>query len=188
MFCGYVIYRFMDHDLPSVELPDASLLSHCLTCKSGCCKNKSFTATAQEHDTIIAKGYPDHFAKVTLSDKGEFYVLDYERSRCSYLADDNTCTIEDSKPDTCRAYPARAYYYSNNHFGYFAFDPECPAKQAMTDEQKSSALFYAEKKKIAMPISKVSEVMRIYEYAKMSQHNMLEFSKAKVELPTAKPE
>ena len=138
--------------------------------------------TEAEHERIIAKGHPDHFAKITRPENTT-YVLDYTGRNCSYLGPDKKCTIEGEKPDACRAYPVLTVYDASLKFSQYHFDTLCPATKALDETQKQNALFYAEKIRNALSIFEKQKIMLAYEAGCDKKYNYLNFMGASVFLP-----
>lgn len=112
----------------------SSLLSSCIACKAKCCKGKQVTVTEIGYQKIMDAGHPDYFHKTDIQE-GTFYVLDHvfgndgnvkQDGACPYMQD-NKCTIEDVKPDTCAAYPMVRKIDYTGWVKEFGITPDCPA-------------------------------------------------------------
>lgn len=127
-----------------------SLLDHCISCKAKCCKDNHFTATEEEHDYITAAGHPDYFYKVTLP-HGTYYLLEYRGREkvCPYLQDNDQCSIEAVKPDTCKAFPVRP-----TNLGGIDIAKWCPAKDVIMQKyiQDAKEIIQQRKDKITAKI------------------------------------
>ena len=79
--------------------------SDCLQC-SNCCKTTSPIFTNKDIERISksfrikTRQFIDNYLNV---DEDQDYVL--KSSPCTFLADDNTCTIYDVRPKACKEYP-----------------------------------------------------------------------------------
>ena len=79
--------------------------SDCLQC-ANCCKTTSPIFTNKDIERISksfrikTRQFIDNYLNV---DEDQDYVL--KSSPCTFLADDNTCTIYDVRPKACKEYP-----------------------------------------------------------------------------------
>lgn len=122
-------------DMSETNAP-TSLLSSCISCKASCCKGKKVTVTDIGYQKIIDAGHPDHFHKTDIAE-GTFYVLDHsfaadgsftKSGACPYLQD-NQCTIENEKPDTCAAYPMVRKIDYTGWVKEYGITTACPAAE-----------------------------------------------------------
>lgn len=111
-----------------------SLLSSCIACKASCCKGKKVTVTEIGYRKIIDAGHPDHFHKTEIP-QGTYYVLDQTflpdgrfQSHCPYLVN-NKCSIEDEKPDSCKAYPMVRKIDHTGWVKEIGITKDCPAAE-----------------------------------------------------------
>ena len=68
-----------------------------------CCKR--LILSGSEYDREIVQMKQGYLGEIKY--KGEVYHILYKP--CIYLKNDNTCDIQDTKPEACRKFPGEAY-------------------------------------------------------------------------------
>ena len=81
-------------------------LEVCKRCKAACCRLGGPWFTKADKDKVLKAGYPDFFV---MCDK-DFYELKSKKGVCPYLGKDDSCSIQDAKPDMCTSWPVFSEY------------------------------------------------------------------------------
>ena len=86
----------------NIDLLDEVDAAHlCKTCQAQCCKLGGATASKLEVEAIIAKGYINHFVKMS----DDVYITKWVNDGvCPYLIE-NECSIYEVRPLGCRLFP-----------------------------------------------------------------------------------
>lgn len=88
----------------------------CKQCKAKCCKIGGADATQEEVDKIVRAGYANFFRKI-----GEnHYEMVSKELRCSYLGEDNLCSIYKLRPNACKAFPVNSVIENDRREDYLA--------------------------------------------------------------------
>lgn len=159
-----------------------------MACKAKCCQGNTIVVTEVGYNKIVDANHPDYFHPVELP-QGNFYVLDHVFNRdgkvnpegkCPYLQN-NKCSIEDVKPDTCAVFPMVRKIDYTGFFKGVAFSTTCPAA-AIAEKIpsfKEHALSIVEKRNIELPAS--------VEMAVVNQHRNILMQKVRENNATNEP-
>lgn len=119
----------------------------CKKCGAKCCKAGGPTFDKKGMNSILKRGYEDHFIEV----KKGFYELKTKQGICPYLKKDNSCVIQKIKPLPCLCWPVYARFRKGKK-EYIILD--CPLTKHLSDKQIKKCR--KEASKISDKIIKVS--------------------------------
>ena len=119
-------------------MKELSLEKYCIPCGSECCKTgDSIASPILSHEEMIAiheETQKDVFTEVK-TPSGIYYIIKEQQgtNRCSFLTEQNKCSIQDVKPMDCLCYPIKAAYYYDGRI-QFVIDTNCPATKHLSPE------------------------------------------------------
>lgn len=90
------------------RLPTVQLCA--VECGAKCCKAPGHARITREEMHVLKALASTMGKKVKVYNNGpKVWILDHEVNggQCPFLADDNTCSIHDQRPQACRTYPSR---------------------------------------------------------------------------------